>query len=130
MQRHNMMGLILTIVTLCVPCRSYASATAQDKVPPVFQIEVFPKSHASATIDEVEFEVKKGVRYFKIDINSIFPWICEAEIQNVYADDEALSNSGNTWFVHRNFNIYNVAIRYYVPSNKGYCSFIVKGYQQ
>jgi hypothetical protein len=104
-------------------------ATAQGPLVPVFQKEVFPNTHDRPAIDEIEFEVKKGVRYFTIDVNSNFPWICEGEIHNVYADDDALASHGNTWYVRRSFNVHNVVLRYYVPSNHGYCSFIVKAYQ-
>jgi len=122
------MTLMMLIGTFAAGGNAASAASAPGKVP-VFQIEVFPHTHDRPAVDEIEFEVKKGVRYFTIDVNSIFPWICEGEIQNVYADDVALASNGNTWYVRNNFNIYDVVIRYYVPSNHGYCSFIVKAFQ-
>ena len=121
---------VRTLATLAAGlCILSGSLTAQTNKVPVFQKEVFPKTHDSFAVDEIEFEVKKGVRYFTIEVNSIFPWICQGEIQNVYADDTNLASNGNTWFVRGNLNVYSVAIRYYVPSNRGYCSFFVKAFQ-
>lgn len=108
---------------------SAPNASAQSQNPPVFQLEIFPNEHDRPAIDDIEFDVRMGIRTFKIDVNSIFPWICEGAIHNVYADGRALASSGNTWYLRNNFNVYSATVRYYVPSNKGYCSFIIRGYQ-
>lgn len=86
-----------------------------------------PSTDRSETA-EYELSVNMGIYLFTVDAVSIAPWICEAQIHNVYADGIALPNYANEYYVETNPNVQTLTIRTFVPENKGYCKIQVRGY--
>jgi len=77
-----------------------------------------------------EFLVDQGINYFDIDFYSNEPWVCRAQVRNVFVDGNALPEHAGRFYVEGNPNITNLVVRYFIPRNQGYCTLKVNGYRK
>jgi hypothetical protein len=124
MRRSRLSVLFFSVIT-----SQYAFGNPAVDVPQYSEAHLVEETEAATILDHV-FLVDQGINHFDISFHPNEPWECRAQVQNVYADGEALPGHAGRFYVEGNPNISVLLVRYFIPKNHGYCTLKVNGYRE